>query len=528
VLDIGLEGAPGVACLMGLTPSRAEQIVLGAAPLAYVMHARGMHIADRRTRVTVSVLALGWACGAHSNVSEGGGSTTAAKVAAEPQASAVGSAFVAVAQRLAPSVVRITVKEGSPARHGGGAKRQLNPFEGTPFEDFFKDLPDLQQPPPGGRIGMGSGVVIDDKGNVLTNEHVVENAQQVRVTFVDGKEFLAKVVGTDPKTDLAVVHVDGANAQPARFGSSDDMKVGQWVMAIGNPFGLDHSVTVGVLSAKGRYGFAPGKLEDFLQTDASINPGNSGGPLINLNGEVIGINTMIAGIGTGVGFAVSEAVARPIAQQLIEHGKVVRAYLGITMQALTPDLRQALGENAPEKGALVAEVEKGSPAEKSGIQPGDVVLEVAGKPTEDSREVQQVVLAHGVGEDVKVTVWRDGKREELSVHTTELPGTSSQRVAGGGGQEQLGLSLQTLTPELAERLGVEPSTHGAVITAVRPDSVAADAGLQAGDVVVGIDRKPVSRADSAVQSLGSKRAGGHLLRVQRGGHSLFIVLENPS
>lgn len=489
-----------------------------------------MGLGNRLSMIFSSALALAWACGAHSTASpEAAGGQTAAQVSSQsqiPEAREVGDAFAAVAKRLAPSVVRITVKAAVPGQNRLSGPLG-NPFEGTPFEDFFGGAPDLPSPEPRTQIGMGSGVVIDDRGNILTNEHVVSNARDVRVTFVDGKEVDATVVGTDPKTDLAVVRVDAKGLQPAPFGSSESMQVGQWVIAIGNPFGLDHSVTVGVLSAKGRYGFAPGKLEDFLQTDASINPGNSGGPLVNLNGEVIGINTMIAGIGTGVGFAVSEAIARPIAHQLIDHGRVIRPYLGIVMQSLTPALHQALGEHAPEKGALVAEVEKGSPAEKAGIQPGDVVVKVGGKPTEDSREVQQAVLAQEVGKDVAVTIWRDGKQSELSVRTAELPGKSSPSQGPGGGQEQLGLQLQTLTPELAQRLGVEPSTRGALITSVRPDSAAADAGLQAGDVIVSIDRTPVTRAEAAAQSLRAARPGGHLMRIQRKDRTLFVVLENP-
>jgi len=509
-------------------PARAER---SDAPEQNKEVVVAMYLGNRLAMVCFSALALAWACGAHSTAStEAAGGKTAVQVSSEseiPEARQVGDAFAAVAKRLAPSVVRITVREVA-ERQSQLSGPQGNPFAGTPFEDFFGRQPELQPSEPRAQIGMGSGVVIDDKGNILTNEHVVSKARDVRVTFVDGKELDAKVVGTDPKTDLAVVHVDAKNLQPAPFGSSEKMQVGQWVIAIGNPFGLDHSVTVGVLSAKGRYGFAPGQLEDFLQTDASINPGNSGGPLVNLNGEVIGINTMIAGIGTGVGFAVSEAIARPIAHQLIEHGKVVRPYLGIVMQTLTPALHQALGEHAPEKGALVAEVEKGSPADKARIQPGDVVIKIAGKPTADSREVQQAVLAQEVGKNVAVTIWRDGKESEISVLTAELPGETSSSQNRGGGQEQLGLTLQTLTPDLAQRLGVEPSTRGAVITAVRPDSAAADAGLQAGDVVVGIDRAPVTRAEAAVQSLRAPRPGGHLLRIQRQDRTLFIVLQNPT
>ncbi|HVZ37334.1 MAG TPA: trypsin-like peptidase domain-containing protein, partial [Polyangiaceae bacterium] len=236
----------------------------------------------------LSAFILICACSAHSRARESSSDAPAAapdsQAAQIPQARQVGQAFVEVAKRLAPSVVRITVREQTPENNR--ARSDFNPFEGTPFEHFFDQFGGEQQPqsPPSVLIGMGSGVVIDDHGHILTNQHVVEHADQVKVTFVDGKELTAKVIGSDAKTDLAVIQVNGATVKPAEFGSSDAMQVGEWVMAIGNPFGLDHTVTVGVLSAKGRYGLSPGKLEDFLQTDASINPGNSGGPLVNLDG----------------------------------------------------------------------------------------------------------------------------------------------------------------------------------------------------------------------------------------------------
>jgi serine protease Do len=324
-----------------------------------------------------------------------------------------------------------------------------------------------------------------------------------------------------------VIKVQGTKTKPAKFGNANDLHVGEWVMAIGNPFGLDHSVTVGVLSAKGRYGFAPGKLEDFLQTDASINPGNSGGPLVNLSGQVIGINTMIAGLGTGVGFAVSESIARPIAQQLIEHGKVTRPYIGIVMQSLTQELSSALGKNAPTKGALVSEVQQGSPAAKSGIQVGDIVVRINATPTEDSREVQQAVLNHKVGEKIDVTVWRDGKEQVIAVRTAELPAEVTTSGGAGPGEGRLGLNLQTLNPQVAERLGLEPTQKGAVVAAVRPGSAAAEAGIREGDVLTSIDNEPVMTAQEAVKRLGERRAGGHLTRVLRGDGALFIVIPNP-
>ena len=483
---------------------------------------------SKRAVVTVlfvsSLLACGWAGGVYSSARKQAAADPAAKpVAQAPEARQVGQAFVGVAEQLAPSVVRITIKEQSPK--AVKLRRDVNPFEGTPFQHFFEEFGDQSPEAQTPMVGMGSGVVIDEKGDILTNDHVVAHADDVQVTFVDGKELKGRVVGTDPKTDLAVVKVDGAT-KPASFGDADHMQVGEWVIAIGNPFGLDHTVTVGVLSAKGRRGFVSGKLEDFLQTDASINPGNSGGPLVNLNGQVIGINTMIAGLGTGVGFAVSEAIAKPIARQLIEHGKVTRPYIGIAMQSLTGDLRQALGSGAPEKGALVSQVQKGSPAEQAGVRVGDIVLRVAGKATEDSAAVQRVVLEQNVGDKVSLSVWRDGKELEISVKTAELPAEAADREEHGGGETKgkLGLSLETLTPELAERVGVDRASKGAVISAVRPGSAAAEAGLRPGDVIMEIDRSPVSNADDAAKQLAKNRASGHLARVQRGEASVFLVI----
>jgi Do/DeqQ family serine protease len=487
--------------------------------------------------VTVLVFALGGACSSDEQLAtyaavRGGDPRGASKPpvasrpavavgAQAPEARQVSQAFVAVAERLAPSVVRITIRQRS-AVTTNSPSAEGAPFEGTPFERFFEEFGPMRPQP---STGMGSGVVIDERGHILTNNHVVARADDVRVTFVDGKELEAKVIGTDPKTDLAVVKVDGADVTPAEFGDADGMRVGEWVMAIGNPFGLDHSVTVGVLSAKGRHGFAPGKLEDFLQTDASINPGNSGGPLVDLGGKVVGINTMIAGLGTGVGFAVSESIARPVANALIQHGKVTRPYIGVAMQTLTPELAQALGGGAPEKGALVSQVESGSPAAKAGIQVGDVVVRIAGEPTADSREVQEAVLEQKVGEEVAVTVWRDGKQVDLRVRTAELPAaeaaTSGERRDRAG---RLGLRLQTLTPDLAARLGLDRGVGGAVVTGVRPGSAAAEAGLRQRDVIVSVDRRPVTSVAQAVRQLGQRRAAGHLLRVRRGDQTFFTVV----
>ena len=441
--------------------------------------------------------------------------------------------FSQVAAQLSPSVVRISITKG-----GGNGKRSAvhrgnNPFEGTPFERFFGDE-DGEGFGGGGpqpkQKGLGSGVVIDKKGYILTNNHVVEDADDVKVSFVDGKTVTGKVVGTDPHTDIAVVKVDGVSVQPAKLGDSEKLQVGEWVIAIGNPFGLDHTVTVGVVSAKNRSGFqGGGHYEDFLQTDASINPGNSGGPLVNLDGEVIGINTMIAGLGTGIGFAVPSSIFKNVADQLIHTGKVHRPFIGIRMQDVTPEMARGLGKNAPEKGALVASVDSGTPAEKAGAKPGDVITQINGKAIEGSKDVQRAIYAGHIGQKVDLTLWRDGQTVHITPTTAEMPGDKMASREGAGGEHgnakaKLGLGLQSMTPGLAERIGVDPKTKGAVITAVRDGSPAQEAGLQQGDVIVEVDRKPVASADDAVKTLSNDRAGGHLLRVRRGDAALFVVV----
>ncbi|HEY7954833.1 MAG TPA: Do family serine endopeptidase [Polyangia bacterium] len=442
------------------------------------------------------------------------------------EARAVSRTFAQVAAQVSPSVVRISVTktvkpEGMQGMHGMGD----NPFQGTPFERFFGNRGEAQ---PQKERGTGSGVVIDQKGYILTNNHVVEDADEVKVSFVDGKEVKGKVVGTDPKTDLAVVKVDGVDVRPAKIGDSSKMLVGESVMAIGNPFGLDHTVTVGVLSAKNRSGFEQGHYEDFLQTDASINPGNSGGPLVNLNGEVIGINTMIFGPGgnIGIGFAVPSSMFKPIAEQLISTGKVRRPYLGIYMQSVNPELQKSLGKNAPAKGALVSQVAPDSPAQKAGLKPGDVIEKVDGSPMKDSSAVQRTVLTKKIGEKLDLSVWRDGKTLDVKTTTGEMP--SDGKLAGGeestSPHAKLGIGLQTLTPDLAERIGVDRNTKGAVITQVRSGSPAEDAGLREGDVILEVDHKPVRTAGEAGKLLSSNREGGHLLRIRRGDAAVFMVV----
>jgi serine protease Do len=431
------------------------------------------------------------------------------------EAHALGQTYARVAAQLSPSVVKISVTKVR-------REREENPFKGTPFEKFFKEPPSRQH-------GLGSGVVIDRRGYILTNAHVIDDTEQVKVAFVDGKEVPGKVVGTDSRSDLAVIHVDGVEVKPARLGDSDKMVVGEQVMAIGNPFGLDHTVTVGVLSAKNRSGFDTGHYEDFLQTDASINPGNSGGPLINLDGEVVGITTMIAGIGTGIGFAVPSSMARPVVEQLIRTGKVVRPYLGIMMQDLTPELRQSLGGQVPEKGALVAQVQPGSPADKAGVKPGDVVLSLDGAPTPGSKELQRAVLGKKVGAEVQLEVWREGKTRRVGATTAELPNKehAAPEKKNGGEAPKIGLGLQTVTPDVAHELGIPSHTRGVVVTSVDPNGPAAEAGVQEGDVIVEVDHHPVTSVAEARRSLTTERSEGHLLRLVRGEGAMYLVIPPP-
>ncbi len=433
--------------------------------------------------------------------------------------------FSQVASQMSPSVVRISITKTMKG------VTQMNPFQGTPFDRFFGDQEgggDQQQMEGPKQHGLGSGVVIDSRGDILTNNHVVDGADKVEVTFDDGKTVVGKVVGTDPKSDLAVIKVDGVSVKPARLGDSDKMMVGEWVIAIGNPLGLDHTVTVGVLSAKNRSGLGGGtQYEDFLQTDASINPGNSGGPLVNLDGEVIGINTMIAGIGTGLGFAVPSSMAKPITEQLIDHGKVKRPYLGILMQPVTPELQKNLGKNAPEKGALVSQVQAGSPADKAGVKPSDVITDVDGKSVDGPKAVQRDVLGKKIGQKVDLAIWRDGKNQHVMPTTAELPGeTDSAQAPGKAGspKAKLGLQLQPLTPEIARELGVEGKSSGVVISGVRPNTPAAEAGVQAGDLLLEVDRHPIRSVEEAQKILTAPKEGGYLLRIKRGDGALYLVV----
>jgi len=425
--------------------------------------------------------------------------------------------FVEVAKKVKPSVVAIRSERTVTVGPGVGEDF----FKGTPFEDFFKE----HGGPPVKRkqTGEGSGVIVDAQGYILTNYHVVAGADKISIHLFDGRELKGTVRGTDPRTDLAVVHVDAAKLPIATLGDSDKLQVGEWAIAVGSPFGLEETVTVGVISAKGRSGLGTGNYEDFLQTDASINPGNSGGPLVNIDGEVIGINAMIIQPGQGIGFAIPINLAKTIMVELIKAGKVIRPWVGIGLQDITPDLMKFF--NLKEKaGVLISQVYAGSPAETAGLKVGDVVIEVDGVKTQKSQDVVREVLKKQVGQRVNFVVLREGKRTEISVTTAQMPEKIGERGPLQPTKEWFGLRVSNITPDLARQLGLKKA-EGVVIAGVEPNSVAQTAGLKVGDIILEVNRQKVLSEDdyrSVMEK--AKPDQGILILIDRAGSTFFVTL----
>jgi serine protease Do len=433
--------------------------------------------------------------------------------------------FVALAKKVRPLVVNISTTQVSEGR--GGQQEFGNPFgEDDPFNDFWKRF--FGGPVPRGpqrQRSLGSGFIIDTDGSILTNNHVVENAQKILVKLSDEQEYEAKVVGRDPKTDIAVIKINTKTGLvPASLGDSDNLEVGEWVMAIGNPFGLDSTVTSGIVSAKGRH-IGQGPYDNFIQTDASINPGNSGGPLINLRGEVVGINTAIfsrSGGNIGIGFAIPINLVKELLPQLRGKGKVTRGYLGVLIQKVTPEIADSLGMDKG-RGALVANVSKDGPAEKAGVKVGDVIIEFDGKEIKDSGDLPIIVARTPVDRRVRMKVLRDKKELQLQVSVGELK--DEEVVASAPEKGELGMTVQKLTPQIAESLGLERA-DGVVVSAVDPGSAADEAGIRRGDVILEVDRKPIRSIDEYKKSLAGIRKGkGVLLLVRRGESTLFLALK---
>jgi serine protease Do len=449
------------------------------------------------------------------------------------EAKALSHAFSSVAKALGPSVVRIEVEVTAPRGEGSRGGRP-SPEDVPPmFRHFFEFGPGDEGPAPGPQHGVGSGFIIDGSGDIITNRHVVQGATKVTVTMNDGKEFPAHVVGKDAQTDVAVVRLDKSpgNLSVARLGDSDKLEVGEWVVAVGSPLGLEQTVTAGICSGKGRAGkhvqMSGNRVRGYIQTDAKINPGNSGGPLVNLEGEVVGVNTLIqVGAGGAYGFAIPVNEVRRVAQTLIKEGRVRYAYLGLMLTSakdLDDAQRAKLGRNVPGSGAVVAEVTPGGPAGKSAIRPGDVIQQVDSQKIAAASDVVDYVSSRDIGATVTLHYAREGKAGQTQVVLGELP---NEDVKPPEQQGRLGLALQTLTPDVADQLGIERGTKGAVITDVVAGSPAERAGLKPGDVIVEVDRAPVGSSEQAVEALRvSHGGGGHLLRVRGAGGTRFVTVK---
>jgi serine protease Do len=432
--------------------------------------------------------------------------------------------FVNLARKTRPIVVNISTTQTSEAR---GSQEFGSPFgEEDPFNDFWRRF--FGGPAPRGpqrQRSLGSGFIIDGDGSILTNNHVVENASKIVVKLSDDQEYEAKVIGRDPKTDIAIIRINAkTNLPAASFGDSDKLEVGEWVMAIGNPFGLDSTVTSGIVSAKGRH-IGQGPYDNFIQTDASINPGNSGGPLINLRGEVIGINTAIfsrTGGNIGIGFAIPINLVKELLPQLRGKGKVTRGYLGVLIQKVTPEIGESFGQDR-SSGALVANVSKYGPADKAGVKVGDVIIEFDGKEVKESGDLPIIVARTAVDKKVRMKVLRDKKETVLNVAVGELK--DEEVVASAPEKGEMGLTVQRLTPQMAESLGLE-KVEGVVVTGVEPGSAGDDAGIRRGDVILEVDRKAVRSLDEYKKAVAGVRKGrGVLFLVRRGESTLFLALK---
>jgi len=427
--------------------------------------------------------------------------------------------FVSLAKAFGPSLVHISVIQNrkSPSQ-AGQFTEDGRPGTNT-GEKFFGG------PVPAPRRGLGSGFIIDADGHILTNYHVVNNAEKVVVKLSNNREFNAKIVGRDVRTDIAVIKIDSSeNLKAAPLGDSSRLEPGEWVIAMGSPFGLDRSLTAGIVSATGRR-IGAGPYDDYIQTDTSINPGNSGGPLINLQGDVVGINTAIvsqSGSNIGIGFAIPINMIKRILPELKETGKVTRGWIGVAMQTITPAIAESLGLDK-SGGALISDVTQGGPAGRAGLQPGDVITAYDGISIENAADLPILVAQTAVGKQVQIAVLRQGRALPLSVTVGELK--DAEVVTPHVEKTQLGLTVQTLEPKLAESLGLT-HTHGVLITSVQPGSAAEESGLARGDIILEINQRQIRTADDFHKAMNSAKAN-ILLLLRRGDSNLFVGLSVP-
>jgi len=445
----------------------------------------------------------------------------------------IGKTFAAIAEKTSPAVVGLkaerTVTQEYPQFRDSPFGGPLDPFEDDIFDFFFRRRSPQQRSPQRRyqqtRPVQGSGFIISSDGYILTNNHMVDEAEKVEIELADGRKFTAKVIGADRDSDVAVVKIDASGLPNLELGNSDTLEVGEWVLAIGNPLGLSHTVTAGIVSAKGRSGFGLATLENFIQTDAAINFGNSGGPLINLDGKVIGINTAIYGSSgnIGIGFAVPINMAKNVYDQLIESGTVERGFLGVMPNDLDPDMAEAFGLK-DTKGVAISEVTEGSAADKAGLKINDVILELDGQPVGSAGSFRNRIAMLKPGTKLKMVVWRDGKRRTFDVELDKRPSTGGPAGAPPEALEELGFSVRNLTDEFAERYGYEGQS-GVIVTDVEPGSQAAQLGIVPGVIIKEVNLKAVKNTRQFNEAIAEARKKGRaLLLVKRDRVQYFVLL----
>jgi serine protease Do len=443
----------------------------------------------------------------------------------------IGKAFASIAEKASPAVVGIRteiVLDDYPSMYESPFGFPSDPFEDDFFDHFFRRSPrrryHQQQPR---QVAQGSGFIISRDGYIMTNNHLVDGASKVTVKLTEDREVEAKIIGTDPDSDIAVVKIDEENLPYLELADSDAIEVGEWVIAIGSPFGLSHTVTAGIVSAKGRSRVGVAAYEDFIQTDAAINPGNSGGPLLNLEGEVVGINTAIisrSGGNMGIGLAIPVNMAKNIYNQLVDTGKVIRGFLGVGNQDLTPELAESFGLK-DSKGVIITEIIQDSAAAKAGLRHNDVIVEFNGKPVERADTFRNSVAMLKPGTEVKLTVIRNGQRKTFTVELGERPRKDQVALGESGMLEDLGIKVQNLTEELARRFGYE-DLNGVIVLEVNPGSLADLAGITAGTLIMEVDRKPVYNTKDFTEAIQkSAEDGSVLLLVNNGSYSRFLILK---
>jgi serine protease Do len=443
--------------------------------------------------------------------------------------------FVPIVKAASPAVVNISTTRVIKRKKTGSNHPDSPLFNDPFFKHFFGDEFGRRFGGPRKReeSALGSGVIVDSKGYIITNNHVIAKADEIKVVLNDEREFIGKVVGTDPKTDLAVIKIKGKNLPSLKWADSGKLDVGEYVLAIGNPFGLNQTITMGIVSAVGRANVGIADYEDFIQTDAAINPGNSGGALVNVKGELVGINTAIfskSGGYMGIGFAVPSNMAKRVMSSLIKDGKVTRGWLGVSIQKVTKDIAEQF-DLKEASGALVSEIMDGSPAVDAGMEAGDVIISYDGQKVEDPTGLRNIVARTEVGKRVSVVVIRDGKKKTLKVKTGKQPKNMGRRGTEPEGDkdeeesESIGFKIRTLTPQIADELGIDAKEKGVVVTAVEPGSAAQQAGLRRGDVIVSMNRKRIRNSNDFNTRARKLKDKKMLLRIVRSTGKVFIIIK---